>query len=257
MLARTLEEPVTAALVTAIDQQLAQVGFGVVIAITGRVAGAPMLRARELLARGVDAVLCLDPQLSPEGPAFAAAHAVPWIELDELGSTEASPIARRGIELACRYLLSLGHERFGALVAGNPSLAQTMADALAGTPATLVLAEGAARARSDDQGPGALSTLLEQPDRPTAFVCGSDLEAVALLRECHAHEIRVPREMSVVGFGDSKLALHAWPALTSVRVSTPEMAAQMVGRFLAARGGASAEFARPTVKLLIAPFEAA
>jgi LacI family transcriptional regulator len=255
MLVESLEEPLTAALVAAVDRQLAQAGFGLVIATAGNTPDASAPRARELLARGVDAIIFCDLQLPAEALAFATAQAVPWIALGERGNADSNsvPLGRRkGIELACRYLASLGHERFAAVATANSSLTQTVADALAGTPAKLVLAERAPHEPGDNQGLQAIaSALLERSDRPTAMVCRSDLEAVAVLRECRARDISVPHEISVVGFGDSEMARHAWPALTTVRVSVDRLAAQALKRLLAAPHDQSEEAVEPSVKLVI------
>ena len=40
---------------------------------------------------------------------------------------------------------------------------------------------------------------------------------------CHEHGIGVPDEVSVVGYDDSGLAAHAWPALTTIRVPLEDM----------------------------------
>jgi DNA-binding LacI/PurR family transcriptional regulator len=255
MLVETLEEPLTAALVAAVDQQSAHAGLGLVIATAGPTPEASMLRARELLARGVDAVISWELQLSAEGSLFAAARAVPWIALGESANQgfRSMPSGhRKGIELACRYLLSLGHEHFAAVAPANSRLACAITDALAGTGANVAVLEMPLAERGDAQGlRGAASKLLDQPDRPTAFVCRNDLEAVGVLRECHARGISVPREISVVGFGDTDLARHAWPALTSVRVSVHELAAQALKHLLAPWDGAAEEAVEPSVKLVV------
>lgn len=59
--------------------------------------------------------------------------------------------------------------------------------------------------------------LLAQPQRPTAVVCFSDLMAATLVRVAEEAGLRVPQDLSVVGFDDSPLALTVTPALTTVR----------------------------------------
>jgi len=255
MLVESLEEPLTAALVAAVDRQLARAGFGLVIATASSTPDASTLRARELLARGVDAVIFWDLQLSAETVAFATAQAVPWMVLGEGGlpDSHSVPLGRRkGIELACRYLASLSHERFAAAATADSSLTHMVADALVGTSAKLILAERAPGEAGDNPGlRGVASGLLDRSDRPTAIVCRSDLEAVAVLRECHARDIGVPREISVVGFGDSDLARNAWPALTTVRVSADQVAAQALSRLLATSDDQSEQAIEPSVKLVV------
>lgn len=59
--------------------------------------------------------------------------------------------------------------------------------------------------------------LLAQPQRPTGVVCFSDLMAATLVRVAEESGLRVPQDLSVVGFDDSPLALTVTPALTTVR----------------------------------------
>jgi DNA-binding LacI/PurR family transcriptional regulator len=261
MLVESLEEPLTAALVAAVDQQLAEAGFGLVIATAGPVPEAPTLRARELLARGVDAVISWELPFPVEAAAFAGGQAVPWIALEEGRNSDAhsGPSGRRkGIELACRYLVSLGHERFAPVAAADSHLTEAVGDALAGTGAKLVLAGHAVKQGDDHQGfGGVLSALFDRSDRPTAMICRSDLEAVAVLRECHARHVDVPGEISVVGFGDSQLARHAWPALTTVRLAVQQLAGQLLKRLLAPREASVDAAIEPAVKLVVRESSAA
>ena len=46
--------------------------------------------------------------------------------------------------------------------------------------------------------------LLDRPDRPTAVLCFSDAFAVATIRVAQSLGLRVPEDLSVVGFDDSR-----------------------------------------------------
>jgi len=71
----------------------------------------------------------------------------------------------------------------------------------------------------------ALRGLLEGDDPPTAFFTSHDFLAVALLNTFSAMGIRVPEEVSVVGFDDLPLiASHHHPSLTTVRMPCPALA---------------------------------
>jgi len=60
-------------------------------------------------------------------------------------------------------------------------------------------------------------------DRPTAIVCGDDEIAFGVLEALAKDKIDCPREISVVGFDDSRWAPRVSPALTTVRQPTAEM----------------------------------
>ena len=58
--------------------------------------------------------------------------------------------------------------------------------------------------------------LLAGPDRPTAVLCFSDLMAAAVVHAAEDAGLRVPDDISVVGFDDSPLSRRLRPALTTV-----------------------------------------
>ena len=67
--------------------------------------------------------------------------------------------------------------------------------------------------------------LLTLPDRPTAVFAGSDMQALGLLRAAHKLGLRVPEDLSVVGYDDLPLASWVGPPLTTVRQPLAEMGA--------------------------------
>jgi DNA-binding LacI/PurR family transcriptional regulator len=64
----------------------------------------------------------------------------------------------------------------------------------------------------------AMSALLALPEgeRPTAVQAYNDLMALGALKAIRAHHLRVPEDISVVGFDDISLAAHSSPPLTTV-----------------------------------------
>lgn len=70
--------------------------------------------------------------------------------------------------------------------------------------------------------------MLSQKDRPTALFCANDESALATLRVARALGLKVPLDLSVVGYDDSPFADLATPPLTSVRQPSREMASLAV-----------------------------
>lgn len=66
--------------------------------------------------------------------------------------------------------------------------------------------------------------LLEGPDRPTAIFAGSDLQALGVLEAARGRGLRVPRDLSVVGYDDVPLAQWSSPPLTTVHQPLRHMA---------------------------------
>lgn len=59
-----------------------------------------------------------------------------------------------------------------------------------------------------------LPALLE--NGATAILCGNDLLAVGVIRECERLHVKVPQELSVVGFDNLPIASEIYPALTTI-----------------------------------------
>ena len=79
--------------------------------------------------------------------------------------------------------------------------------------------------------------VLRGATRPTAVVCGNDVQAIGALAECHAQGIAVPREISVTGFDDLEMAAVVTPALTTVHFPTAELGTYAAQHLLARLAG--------------------
>jgi LacI family transcriptional regulator len=72
-------------------------------------------------------------------------------------------------------------------------------------------------------GVGAAAELLGRPDRPTAVFAFNDNLAIGTMRAARARGLRIPEDLSVVGFDDSEHASLVTPELTTVRQPLAEM----------------------------------
>jgi DNA-binding LacI/PurR family transcriptional regulator len=134
---------------------------------------------------------------------------------------------RVGARAAAAHLLELGHRRIAAVAAGPEVLAapddwyvprerlRGWRDALepAGVDPVLRYVEKTDR----EQAYAVARELLAAPDRPTAVLAFSDALAMDVVRAADDLRLRVPADVSVVGFDDSPFARRASPALTTVR----------------------------------------
>jgi len=85
-------------------------------------------------------------------------------------------------------------------------------------------------------GMSAAMELLSAPDRPSViFACNDDMAAGAVAA-IQAQGLKVPADVSVVGFDDSSIASGIWPTLTTVRQPISQMASRAV-ELLAERVG--------------------
>jgi len=81
--------------------------------------------------------------------------------------------------------------------------------------------------------------LLARRDRPDAIFCANDLIALGVLDAArYGHRLKVPRDVSIMGFDDVPMAAWAGNALTTVRLPVEEMverAVELLGRAMAER----------------------
>ena len=68
-----------------------------------------------------------------------------------------------------------------------------------------------------------MEALLRLRRRPTAVVCSNDWTAIGALHAIDAVGLRVPEDLSVVGFDDTPIATYSRPPLTTVRMSAAEI----------------------------------
>jgi LacI family transcriptional regulator len=74
---------------------------------------------------------------------------------------------------------------------------------------------------------GGMRALLELnrlSNRPTAVLCSNDMTAIGVMREAYEQNIKIPDDLSVVGFDDIRLAEFTIPPLTTVQMSQNELA---------------------------------
>jgi len=73
--------------------------------------------------------------------------------------------------------------------------------------------------------------LLQRPDRPTAIFAGADQQAAGVYQAAGELGLRIPQDVSVLGFDDLPIAQLIWPALTTIRQPIREMA-RMAARMI-------------------------
>ncbi|MDJ0943947.1 MAG: LacI family DNA-binding transcriptional regulator [Kiloniellales bacterium] len=128
------------------------------------------------------------------------------------------------------YLLDIGHRRIGMISGpadGNDRVGariRGVRTALAARGCELpdrYLVESPFDIR---EGGKAFGRLTQQPDPPTAVLCGSDIFAIGAIFEARRLGLKVPEDVSITGFDDTDLASCVVPALTTLRTPRAEMA---------------------------------
>lgn len=121
---------------------------------------------------------------------------------------------------AMEHLYGLGHRRIGIVT--GPLASPLSTDRLRGV--TDCAAEQGAKRQlaifqgdfSIDSGIAGASQLLAQPDPPTAIFCFSDESAIGVMDFARQRKMRIPDDLSVVGFDDIRFSQYLTPPLTTI-----------------------------------------
>ncbi|NNC12527.1 substrate-binding domain-containing protein [Planctomonas sp. JC2975] len=145
---------------------------------------------------------------------------------------------------ATEHLLTLGHRRIATITGRIDTLcAQARLDGYRAALARAgVDADPALVAEGDFRFESALTSagrLLELDDPPTAIIAASDVQAMGVYEAARRHGLRIPDDLSVVGFDDIPSAGWMAPPLTTVRQPLAEMASLAVKMLVA---GNSADY---------------
>lgn len=178
---------------------------------------------KHLLHRGVDGIIVIqsfgEDFISSNGPLIPAVY----IDrpTDKPGSVHSDN--KHGSKLAVDYLVELGHTK----------IAHIMGDQ--GNYAGVQRAEGFKEAMKKHEKPvreeymvnggfysytggrEAMVRLLSLPDRPTAVVVAGDEMAIGAIKVIKEAGLKVPEDISVIGFDDISTAQHIDPPLTTIR----------------------------------------
>ena len=158
----------------------------------------------ELVARGLPFVV-IDPTAEP-GPEVSSVGATNW----------------SGGLVATKHLIDLGHRRIG-IITGPPELLCSRArfDGYRAALERAGLSVDDKLVRAGDfrvkAGYEQAKSLFKVRERPTGIFAGNDLHGLGVLRAAREAGLRVPEELSVVGFDDIPLSEWSTPSLTTVR----------------------------------------
>lgn len=179
----------------------------------------------------VDGLITIGLESGMEAVEFIRRRHLPFVAVDGLvgGGFPVVGIDDYGAARAVmQHVLDLGHRRIAVIAFGSkPQLStgshvriQRMAgyrDALEAADSQLpdrVIYRNATS--SLESGRAAAASILDDDETPTAIVAMSDILALGVMQEIGAHGIRVPEDVSVVGFDDIPEATLVSPALTTV-----------------------------------------
>jgi len=231
------ENPIFPELAQAIEKRATAAGFASILCSTTAAAFREVDYVHMLLDRQVDGMIFISCEMTnmsgehdhygrlvDEGARMVFVNgalnslSVPSVAVDEVFAGEC----------ATQHLLELGHTRIGYVAGPNfylptqeKAAGRERALRAAGLDPDGLVAHGEF---SVEGGRTAVRVLLASSERPTGVICSNDLMAIGVLQEAAANGLRVPTDLSVVGFDGIDAAAWTSPALTTVEQPIQEIA---------------------------------
>lgn len=215
-------------------------GYG--IALSAVAAGRPEPQAVEsLLDLGCEALIMVSPTLGPQELAsYAARLPVVSVLRDDVGDAldSVSSSDHEGIRIAVEHLVSLGHRRIVHVDGGDAVSGPQRREAFVAEMGRRDL-EGRVvpGGPTEEDGLRAGRLILENP--PTAIMVFNDRCALGVLESLRAGGLRVPQDVSVLGYDDSQFARLSYIMLSSISQDAQLLASAAVDRAIERLEGAT------------------
>lgn len=234
-----IENPYFPQLVRAVEDAARERGYSVILA-NGKRDVAREIQSLELLAgRQVDGLLIASAALTEHHRSWIDERPCPVVIINGGSYTADVPAVLsdnvEGGRMAVEHLLGLGHSQLayvGDMTTENVAVTERLDGVRAAAAAAGVEVRVVQSAGHVDGAERAAREAMERWPDTTALVCYNDLAAVGVLRGVRSMGLRVPHDVSVVGFDDIELAPYVDPALTTIRQHTDEIGRWAVDRLI-------------------------
>ncbi len=227
-------------IIRGIDTELSWTGIDLILYTTHRTATKESNYVANLARGMVDGLLLVLPRNPVDYIATLTRRNYPFVLIDHQGTVESCPAVGatnwQGAFTATEYLISLGHRRIG-FITGSMDLGCAQ-DRLKGYRSALrtyhipeipeLVYEGAF---FQPDGYAGACTLLDLEDPPTAIFASNDVMAMGVMDAVRNRELRIPDDVSIVGFDNIPQSAMVYPPLTTVQQPLEQMgrvAAQML-----------------------------
>lgn len=225
-------------LVKSIQKRAGELGYDIIMAHTDYDPDRTVASVRRMLAQRVSGVAVMTSEMDGAlvGRLAASEIAVVFLDVGQVGEFVSNIVVdyEKGIRAGVEHLLELGHRRI-VYISGPLRLKSAQRRHLAFNKtmkkyeSELFIFEGDFRATGGQQ---AVTVMLQQKHRPTAIVAANDLMAIGAMRELRKAGLRVPEDVSVVGFDDILFAELTDPPLTTINLPRSDIGRSAVEALL-------------------------
>ena len=219
-------------IIRGIDAELSLSDLDLILYTTHRTASKEANYVANLAKGMVDGLLLVLPRNPADYIGTLTNRNFPFILIDHQGTGRTCPAVGatnwQGAYRATEYLIKMGHNRIG-FITGSMDLGCSM-DRLEGylsalrthhaTDAPELIYEGAF---FQPDGYAGASALLDLPNPPTAIFASNDIMAMGAMDAVRSRGLRIPDDVSIVGFDDIPQAAVVRPALTTVNQPLEKM----------------------------------
>ncbi|MBN8734478.1 MAG: LacI family DNA-binding transcriptional regulator [Acidobacteria bacterium] len=227
-----ISDPFVAGVVSGIEDAAEERGYSVFLANSNAEPAREKRVVRSFEERRVDGIIVTSSRVGALHVPMLTQMEVPLVLLNNQHPSEAAHSVmidnEGGSYAAAMHLARLGHKRIGYI--GDRYGHQSDAERHAGYERALaemgIAFDAALSVRGDGKPEGAraaLGQLLELREPPTAVFCYNDMSALGAVHEARARGLRVPEDLSLVGFDDLYISQYLNPPLTTVRQPMAEM----------------------------------
>jgi len=249
LIATTITDLFQAEVIQFVEQTALKHSYSVILAHSGSESERELAELQVLRERRVDGIILVSARADPTCVSALRGVGMPIILINNVRNDEYVGSVRvdnrGGSRQATEHLLELGHRRI-AYISGpstewdNVERQKGYEQALLSyglSPDPALIAPGDSRPRG---GMESMEKLLALSHPPTAVFCYNDASALGALRAAHAAGLRVPQDLSVVGFDNIDLAAHFEPPLTTIAQPMQDMGQKAVEMILDLLAGAQA-----------------
>lgn len=145
---------------------------------------------------------------------------------------------RNSVEIVLNYIFKLNHKKIGLLV-GRNKVVKNLVDFREKYFKEIMVKNGLYREEylqigdfSMESGYIMMKEILKLEDKPTAVFCGNDSIAMGAYKAIRENKLKIPEDISIIGFNDLKLSQYSIPPLTTIKIDTKLIAQETVNSLI-------------------------
>jgi LacI family transcriptional regulator len=229
-------------LIQGFEEEAVAAGYETLIGSTNYDLRSMEICVQRMLERKVDGVAVMTFGIEEPLLERLASKKIPMVFIDVAPAQKGFSAIRidyeNGIYEAVQHLAVLGHRRIG-FISGPRGLhsanerQKAFRSALKTIGLTLPAEYVYVGDYTNEGGSSGAEHLLALPNPPTAIVCSNDMTAIGAMHAAARLGLRIPQDVSLIGFDDIRIARYMLPPLTTVRMSGREIAVSAVRTLIA------------------------